>query len=46
MTLEDKREIITYLKIVDARHKAGEKVCISCYIKKVLDILDKYDSVS
>lgn len=43
MSEKDKRAIISYLKIVDARHRAGEKVCISCYIKKVLEILDKYD---
>jgi hypothetical protein len=41
MSDKDKREIVTYLKLVDARHRAGEDVCISCYIKKVMDILNK-----
>jgi len=46
MTEKDKREIITYVKLVDARHRAKEEVCISCYIKKILGILDKYNNKS
>lgn len=42
MSEEDKKEIITYIKLIDARHRAGEKVCIECYVKRILNILNRY----
>ncbi len=41
---EDKRSIIAFLKLIHARTKAGEHVCVSCYVQKTLAILDKYDN--
>jgi hypothetical protein len=38
----DKRSIVAFIKLVHARTLAGEQVCVSCYIKKTLDILEKY----
>ncbi len=42
ISFEDKRSIIAFLKLVHARTLAGEEVCMSCYVQKVLAILDKY----
>jgi hypothetical protein len=43
ITMSDKKSIIAFLKLVHARTKAGEDICLKCYVKKVLEILDKYD---
>lgn len=45
ISLSDKKSIVAFMKLIHARTKAGEQVCISCYTQKVLHILDKYDSV-
>lgn len=46
ISLEDKKSIIALMKILHARTKAGEEdICVKCYVKKVLNILDKYDNM-
>jgi hypothetical protein len=42
ISMADRRSIIAFMKLIHARTKAGEQVCISCYVKKTLDIFNKY----
>lgn len=42
ISAEDRRSIVAFMRLIHSRTKAGEKVCISCYIQKTINIFDKY----
>ena len=46
ISMEDRRSIISFMKLIHARTKAGEDICMSCYVQKTLHILNKYSSIS
>ncbi len=45
IAMEDKRSIVAFMKLIHARTKAGEEVCVKCYIQKTIEILDKYNDM-
>ncbi len=42
ISLEDQKSIIGFMRLIHARTKAGEDICMSCYVQKTLHIFNKY----
>lgn len=45
IALEDQKSIIAFMRLIHARTKAGEDICLSCYIQKTIAIFNKYGDI-